>query len=588
LTQSIPLTLDAITRAIIGLRPSGQAAADQIRASLGVITPADRSESETVPSKPDNRIEQTRPIAAGMADTVPVIADPVARQRTKPPRLTRLFQLQEAREVQRPLWFDDVASLPLQYSVSERRRRPEPLMPAAATRGIIKALLASDRPDGAIDIEALIASLGKAKPLTRWPRRRIASLERGAAVVVDRGPQLAPFRPDVGALVRALRNVIGGTRLLLHFCNGWPPKAVTARDAGSEDREDDAVLAVAPRTPVLVISDFGLSPVPAGTVRSVAEDWCAFAGALQGIGCEPIGLLPFPESEWPQDLARSFNLVHWTTSMNARTARRAREQGRHCVRAVSSSGDAAGETERETLARAVAPAARIDHALSRAMRLAVLPHSSPALEARLWWGDDVGSRGEAAITLGVHRAGELRADLRAEQPQEDDRRLALIARMHQDDAPTLRLEEEILALDIRRPANWDSTIADRLRALLRSLLHGGGDETKYVRNAARWCLTILPRLELPPAALGAARDLIYAAAQRLGTLPLSAGPLAHPEGPPEWLTAALHSDTGRSNIQIAIAWDRQGLQVRPATDIEGQHTIEITDAAYAAIAASPE
>ena len=178
-------------------------------------------------------------------------------------RITRLFPLPAAPQMQRrPAWFGGVTALPLHPVARDRSARPESLIPPRAARGIVKALLASDLPDGTVDVDELIETLVRGRPLTRWPRHLVASLAQGASIVVDNGAQLAPFRPDIAGLVRMLRNIIGSERLTIHVCDGWPPDVVGAESANR--LEENTAFAPPPRAPVLVISDLGLCAGAAG------------------------------------------------------------------------------------------------------------------------------------------------------------------------------------------------------------------------------------------------------------------------------------------------------------------------------------
>src|SRR5262245_53052354 len=60
----------------------------------------------------------------------------------------------------------------------------------------------------------------------------------------------------------------------------------------------------------------------------------------------------------------------------------------------------------------------------------------------------------------------------------------------------------------------------------------------------------------------------------------SSGPLAHAEGPPGWLMAALRSDSTRPHLAVTITWNAQGLRAAPQNTFEGEHVIAIADATY--------
>jgi hypothetical protein len=591
-----PLGLDALTRAVIALRPENEAAVSLLRTSLGITPPTAEAVNRSVPEERHHDTgerERVKPV-----EPADVIADPMAAVRVAPPRVTRLFSVPAGHQTQQPSWLSATSPLSLQGGIPDAGAKFEPLIPARTSRGIVKTMLATPQTDGTVDVAALIEALARSKPLARWPRRYVAGLAVGAAVVVDNGPQVAPFRPDIAAVLRSLHQIVGGSRLALHICAGWPPDIANHVRAAARDPDEATVLdepawAPPPRVPVLIISDFGLSPVSDGTLRANVDDWCRFAADLRQYGNECIGLLPFPESDWPARLVRSLTLMHWTTDMTARGVRRAREHGVRFAGAARGGGaeQVAQDAGPEVLAKALAPAARIDHALLRAMRRLVLPHSSPALEAALWWGSAVGSRGEAAITLNPQKADAWRAEVREEiqkkRPSKDDplekkdSRLALIKDLHAGSSATLQLQEEIVRIDILREPGWEEAIAGHLKALLRAMIDAAPDD-KRARDAARWCWAALPELTVPEPAIEVARDLMFAAGQRLGSLPLSVGPLAHAQGPPGWLTGLLQPSTSGAKLAIGVEWDGEGLHVRPSWG-ESEHSIAVANAPYPAL-----
>jgi hypothetical protein len=238
----------------------------------------------------------------------------------------------------------------------------------------------------------------------------------------------------------------------------------------------------------------------------------------------------------------------------------------------------------ETLARALAPATQIEQGLLRAMRRAMLPGSSPAVEARFWRSELIGSHGEFAVTWDLQAVRDLRARLREERVTLDDARLRIVARMHEATPALHRLEERLIALDIVRPARWDTNINTILRGVLRKLIEVPPEEAVEL---ARWALRALTDIGFdPPAnARETARDLLYAAALRVGRLPQADGPLRASADAPPWVITALSEATSESasKLMIAVHWTASGLRIDPNVSGDG-HDIEIPDMPLPAVA----
>jgi hypothetical protein len=310
-------------------------------------------------------------------------------------------------------------------------------------------------------------------------------------------------------------------------------------------------------TPILVVSDFGHN-VP----RAPRNTWLRCAGAIRAAGCEPIGLLPIPPAEWDRGLATAFTLIHWERDTTARTARRARQSARVPPRGAPAD-TVRRQSDRDTarLARALAAATRIDPALLRAMRRQVLPASSPAVEARFWRSDTIGSRGELAVTWDPAAVSRLRSDLRSEHVNEDDPRLRLVARMHEAASGLQQFEERLIAL--ARPANWEAEVNDLLRRILLKLIRAPKREAVEI---ARWAFRAMTGIgfDPPEQARETARELLYAATLRVGRLPQAKGPLRVGGEVPAWVMTAM-SGTGIEQplgaLPVTVRWTADGLRI---------------------------
>ena len=172
------------------------------------------------------------------------------------------------------------------------------------------------------------------------------------------------------------------------------------------------------------------------------------------------------------------------------------------------------------------------------MRRQILPTSSPAIEARFWRSEMIGSRGELAVTWNPAAVDRLRDQMRSEGANEDDPRLRVVERLHASAVELQQLEERLVALDIARPTNWETKINDLLRQILLKLIQASKREAIDI---ARWAFRAMTDIGFTPpeGARETARELLYAAALRVGRLPQAEGPLRVGVDLPAWITAAI-------------------------------------------------
>ncbi len=146
------------------------------------------------------------------------------------------------------------------------------------------------------------------------------------------------------------------------------------------------------------------------------------------------------------------------------------------------------------LATYVSLASLVDPPLLRRARLAFLPPDADAgVEADLWLGPLVESRGPEGITLIPAVREILRARLRGDPARDDDRaRLdeawALTRTMHAHLSPALRMEEEIAWLALRDDAESRARIELLLRSALSAMV--GGER----RGVAHWAARALDEM----------------------------------------------------------------------------------------------
>ena len=138
------------------------------------------------------------------------------------------------------------------------------------------------------------------------------------------------------------------------------------------------------------------------------------------------------------------------------------------------------------LAKLASLAVRAESHLLRRLRLELLPDADVGIEADLWFGPLVESRGVRAIVLNRYVV-ELLRDKLAEDREQLQRVIALTEQAHAESASTIRLEERLNALAVLNQPNVQQQIDEALRPALRTMQLGGDD----ARQLAQWAMRAL-------------------------------------------------------------------------------------------------
>ena len=138
------------------------------------------------------------------------------------------------------------------------------------------------------------------------------------------------------------------------------------------------------------------------------------------------------------------------------------------------------------LAKLASLAVRVESHLLRRLRLELLPDADVGIEADLWFGPLVESRGVRAIVLNRYVVELLREKL-AEDRQLLQRVIALTEQAHADSAKTIRLEERLNALAVLNEPDVRQQIDEALRPALLTMQLGGDD----ARQLAQWAIRAL-------------------------------------------------------------------------------------------------
>jgi hypothetical protein len=197
-----------------------------------------------------------------------------------------------------------------------RRAQPElePLLSPRVARAILAALLAARVDDGPLDIERMIETIARHEP-PALHRALTVSIRRGVQVLIDMSHSMELFRHDQEEFVRALHRVIGRGRASVFYFAGSPVRGVRTDD----DLEWLPYVPPAPSTPVLLLSDFGISAPP--LERVVGREWRTFSETVRAAHCPLLALVPFPRNRWPAEIARIIAIAQWDRPLTARGAR---------------------------------------------------------------------------------------------------------------------------------------------------------------------------------------------------------------------------------------------------------------------------
>lgn len=191
-------------------------------------------------------------------------------------------------------------------------------------RGILSAALATDVPEGDLDLERLLEIIGAGRPLDWLPRLPTATLRRGVQVLLDLSAGMDPFHTDQQNLVQALDDILADDRLEVLYFSGCPDRGV-----GPGPRKDwGPWKAPARGTPILAVTDLGMGGPLLDDSRAMPGEWLRFARRLKKRGHLLLGLVPYEATRWPAKLTRTMKLIHWSERTSVGAVRRAMKDAR--------------------------------------------------------------------------------------------------------------------------------------------------------------------------------------------------------------------------------------------------------------------
>ncbi|MFT5682176.1 MAG: hypothetical protein ACI8RZ_003094 [Myxococcota bacterium] len=192
---------------------------------------------------------------------------------------------------------------------------PRPLFAGRTLRGLLIALLSQRLPSGDLDMVSLTEQLARRHFPQPLPQTTTATLRRGAWVMLD-AALAAPLLEDIQQLVGVLEKTLGTSALRLWQFRGTPLRYGIAETP--PDRLDPGrSWRPPPGTPVLLITDLGLTPGTPG--RASKGDWRAFARDARQ---HPVAvLLPYTKPpDWVEALG--FAIAPWSPTTTAASLQR--------------------------------------------------------------------------------------------------------------------------------------------------------------------------------------------------------------------------------------------------------------------------
>ncbi len=462
-----------------------------------------------------------------------------------------------------PEWLSQAALIPTPRSGGNLFHAPlQPLFEPRWQRSILTRLASTKQPLGPPDVEVIVAHIARGVPLRRVPRRLVPSAARGLQLLIDQSASMEPFRLDTAQLARAFVRTIGAARVSLRTFHGlpaWDCQGVT---------EAIAYRPPLPGTPILVLSDLGLEPRCPQERAPSSGEWLEFLQRLARARCTCTVILPRDLEELPHELRRApAQWVAWSRA--TRVSRLTRAMDLPAAPQLASplpdgviplSAALAVSAHARELGSLGSIASRIEPQLLRALRLELLPNAPVRAEAELWFSPLVSERAATGIVLDHRHRSPLQQRLASDSRRLDAAR-EIIASLHHDAPPALRMEEELAY-------RWLRGDTDEARQLLRSAVATLVEPERV--HVWKWAAQALERL---PRSLTALEELQMFA---LGTALRSGEPstleLAGARAPGDWSWLAPPS----RGTQLGINLRRGAIEFLPAT-ARPAHRISVPD-----------
>jgi hypothetical protein len=199
-------------------------------------------------------------------------------------------------------------------------QEPEPLLEPVWVRRVLAGLLSSQAPRGDVDVAALLRRLTELREVRALPRTMKPTCRFGAQVLVDRHWSMMVFYSDQSALRRDIEGIGGRERTTVLRCDAFPPKRISEL---STTRWRPYAPPIA-GTPVIVVSDLGMSRGAFPLDAPAEAAWDGFIGSLAKVGCPVAALVPCEPALYPGFVRARLPLLLWDASTRPSDATRAR------------------------------------------------------------------------------------------------------------------------------------------------------------------------------------------------------------------------------------------------------------------------
>jgi hypothetical protein len=243
-----------------------------------------------------------------------------SRKATRDVPLTALTLQHPAGTVPAPQW--QVAAVALE---PERPTHvgfeppPESLFEFRWTRAILAALCAVTSDGVELDVEALVERLARGLAVLELPRRQLPTLRLGVQLLVDESESMMSFSRDVEEIVARISEVVGRDRTQTLRFAGSPLRGA---GPGSLSTWRKPYPVPSAGTPVVLLSDLGLTRGALRRDGARVREWLRFAARLRAVGCAAIVLAPVPPERWPAALVHAMQILAWDRTTTAGRAHR--------------------------------------------------------------------------------------------------------------------------------------------------------------------------------------------------------------------------------------------------------------------------
>lgn len=411
-----------------------------------------------------------------------------------------------------PAWLSSVAPLARDLASDTNIIPRAPLIEPVRARAVLGRALAVPISEGPIDVEAVTRVLAECRPLDRLPRLSLTTVRRGAQVLIDLSDAMSYFDVDRWQITENLKDLVGADRIELLGFEGCPTRGVF-REGEFEPR---------PYLPpndcrVVVLTDFGQTRLfPSREMMPTLGEWTTFAQSMRSGGHPLTVICPYSPARIPRPILDSIRLIHWDRDPPEQHYSQADPiQVGDLI--TDDTDDALRWLARRNpqafqLAMLLSPAARIEPALLRAARLELFPLADTATEVDVWFSPLAAARNPTALAFRSKILLQLRYQLATSPALVRMSREFLTRFRSRSGLPHLLLvEEELTFLGIERPDGFERAAAERIAAVLRSLISTQDVPEAERVGMANWAAGAIPEMAPEIAATQAARELRFAA-----------------------------------------------------------------------------